>query len=281
MDQKSSSVTVQDFKSYLPPRSKEAHKGMFGPVFIFGGDKGMGGAVCLAGEAALRVGAGLVTIGTQAQHIGPILSRRPELMVREIEAFPLGWERLSQGKGNILLGPGLGQTAWSYQVFKGVIALSHPMVIDADGLNLLAREPQRRENWILTPHPGEAARLLHCSVAEIQMNRIGAVEALQKSYGGVIVLKGRGTLIGTESCLYQCDLGNPGMATPGMGDVLGGVMSGLIAQDLPLPIAAALGVCLHATAGDLAAAELGERGLVARDLMGYLQKLVNFRESSA
>ena len=150
-----------------------------------------------------------------------------------------------------------------------------PLVVDADALNLLATEPRQRDNWVLTPHPGEAARLLGVTHAEIQRDRFAAAGALQAGYGGVTVLKGAGTLIQEAGELpVICAAGNPGMASGGMGDVLTGVIAGLLAQKLNLAEAATLGVCLHATAGDLAARE-GERGLLASDLMGPLRKLVN------
>ena len=153
--------------------------------------------------------------------------------------------------------------------------MPHPKIIDADGLNLLAQYPQKSEKWILTPHPGEAARLLHCTTEDIQADRVNSVTELQATYGGVVILKGAGSLISTATTLSVCHAGNPGMASGGMGDILSGVIGGLVAQGVTLQQAAELGVCLHASAGDLAAQQLGERGLIASDLMPYLHKLVN------
>jgi NAD(P)H-hydrate epimerase len=180
----------------------------------------------------------------------------------------------------IVLGPGLGQSDWAINLWSMV--MSHPrcqqalpLVVDADGLNILANMPRIYPHWVITPHPGEAARLLQTTTQAIQQDRIAAVQALNQRYGGVSVLKGAGTLIATpDSPLALCDKGNPGMATAGMGDVLSGVIGGLIAQGIPIADAAKLGVYLHAYAGDLAAKE-GERGLLALDLMAPLRYVIN------
>jgi NAD(P)H-hydrate epimerase len=150
--------------------------------------------------------------------------------------------------------------------------------VDADALNLLAKKPIVRKSWILTPHPGEAARLLKITPQDVQQDRMSALQALQTFYDGVCMLKGAGSLISAPHQLPAlCDTGNPGMATGGMGDVLSGVIGGLVAQGIPLADATKLGVCMHATAGDLAAID-GERGMVALDLMPYLRKLANGAE---
>jgi NAD(P)H-hydrate epimerase len=150
-------------------------------------------------------------------------------------------------------------------------------VLDADGLNLLAAGKLtgelQRDNWVLTPHPGEAARLLQCATAEIQADRFAAAQALQERYGGVVVLKGYGTLIAGADELLLSDYGNPGMASGGMGDVLSGVLGSLLAQQLAPLRATALGVCLHGAAADIAAAE-GQRGLAASDLIPEMRALL-------
>jgi NAD(P)H-hydrate epimerase len=148
------------------------------------------------------------------------------------------------------------------------------MVIDADGLNLLAAKPATQANWILTPHPGEAARLLNCQTADIEQDRFAAALSIQAKYGGVAIVKGAGTLIAFEQQLWLSNTGNPGMASGGMGDVLAGAIAGLLAQGLSLPDAAQQGVYNHGLAADLAAATDGERGLLASDLMPYLRQLV-------
>ena len=161
-------------------------------------------------------------------------------------------------------------------IVRNLLAVTLPKIVDADALNLLALKPRRSESWILTPHPGEAARLLNTDTETIQNDRAAAIEKLQQTYGGVIVLKGSGTLIqGKDSAAAICESGNPGMASAGMGDILSGVIGGLLAQQLSLQAAAEAGVFIHALAGDKAAAENGERGLLATDLLPYLRLLVN------
>lgn len=150
------------------------------------------------------------------------------------------------------------------------------MVVDADGLNLLALSPDYKNNRIITPHPGEAARLLACNIAEIEADRFLAVQRLQQKYGGVAVLKGAGTLVFDGVCLTVCRAGNPGMATGGMGDVLSGIIGSLLGQNLSLSDAAMLGVFIHSKAADLCALE-GERGMIASDLFPYIRQLVNSR----
>lgn len=260
--------------TYLPKRDPIANKGDFGHVVVVGGDVGFSGAVRLAGEAAYRVGAGLVTVLTHPQHASVLNVTRPELMCRGVLTARELKKNLARATV-VVFGPGLGQSTWSQRLFKAFsqLKLKLPMVWDADGLNALAKQPQHRDHWILTPHPGEAARLLGQTTPSIQQPREVVVRALQKKYGGVVVLKGQHSLICGKS-LSVCPFGNPGMATAGMGDVLSGVIGGLLAQQIPLEVAAGLGVYLHAKAGDRAA-ESGERGLLASDLMIYLRSLVN------
>jgi hydroxyethylthiazole kinase-like uncharacterized protein yjeF len=175
----------------------------------------------------------------------------------------------------VVVGPGLGRSAWSQQLLGRVLDTGLPVVVDADALNLLAQDPVRRADWILTPHPGEAARLLAQSSAEIQRDRCAALERLVADYGGSVVLKGAGSLIGDAAAgMRLCAHGNPGMASGGMGDVLSGVLGALLAQGLPRFEAATTGVWLHAVAADRAAGQ-GERGLLARDLFPWLRTLVN------
>jgi hydroxyethylthiazole kinase-like uncharacterized protein yjeF len=264
---------------YLPPRAHTAHKGLFGHVMVIGGDNGMGGAVIMAAEAAARTGAGLVSATTQPEHVAAILARRPEIMVAGVTSGQ-GLEPLLARPSLLVVGPGLGRSAWSEQMLQQATLSGLPLVLDADALNILAegrvvREKQR-DNWVLTPHPAEAARLLGVTTEAVQEDRFAAVKALQKHYGGVIVLKGAGTLVcGPEGVIGLCTGGNPGMASGGMGDVLSGVIGGLLAQGVPATDAACLGVCLHAEAADVAASLHGERGLLATDLLVHLQGLVN------
>jgi ADP-dependent NAD(P)H-hydrate dehydratase / NAD(P)H-hydrate epimerase len=263
-------------RTWLPERARSAHKGAFGHVLVVGGERGMSGAVRLAGEGAARVGAGLVSIATRAVHAPYLNLARPELMCHGIEQ-PEEIEPLLQGCNVVVIGPGLGRSPWGRALLDKALASDRPLVVDADGLNLLAQVPGRRGNWILTPHPGEAARLLGCATADVERDRFQAVRALQERYSGVCILKGAGTLIGSDGAeVLLCVGGNPGMASGGMGDVLSGVSGGLIAQGFALKQAAGLAVCAHARAGDCAAAG-GERGMLASDLMPHLRALVNPR----
>lgn len=260
----------------LPRRRRSAHKGHFGHVLVIGGDHGMGGAVRIAGEAAARTGAGLVSVATRPVQVAPLLAARPELMVHGVEDMTALSVCLSRASV-VALGPGLGQADWGQAMFNELInkpAWQKALVVDADGLNLLALAPQYREDWILTPHPGEAARLLDCTVAEIEADRFAAVDALVERYGGVVVLKGAGTLIGDGSRHQISAMYNPGMASGGMGDALTGIIAGLLAQGLASWEAANAGVLLHAQAAKRAAVS-GERGLLASDLLSELRSEVN------
>ncbi len=262
-------------KPLLPPRRRTAHKGDFGHLLIIGGNHGMAGAARLAAEAALRVGSGLVTVATHPEHVAAMAATRPEVMWRGVETAA-DLLPLLQRATVVAIGPGLGQDGWAQQLFNSAVESGLPMVVDADGLNLLARQPFKKGGWILTPHPGEAGRLLQCSAAVINQDRFHAVSALSQQYGGVVVLKGAGTLV-TDATgeIEVCSGGNPGMASAGMGDVLTGVIGGLLAQGLNLNQAAQCGVALHAAAADDAAAVAGERGLIAMDLMSSLRTLIN------
>jgi len=264
-----------DLRGLLGRRPRTGHKGSFGHVLIVGGNRGMGGAPRLAGEAALRSGAGLVSVAAHPDVAGSITSGCPELMCHGAGA-PEDLEALLSRATVVALGPGLGRDDWSWQLFQSVVGCSQPKVIDADALHVLAEESLRRDDWILTPHPGEAARLLGVDTAAIQSDRLGAVREIAARYGGVAVLKGHGTLVGAADTLpLLIRHGNPGMATAGMGDVLTGVVAGLLAQypGDPRRVAAAA-AHVHASAGDLAAAA-GERGLIASDLFAHLRSVVN------
>ena len=260
--------------SVFKKREKGSHKGQYGHVLVIGGDIGMSGAARLSCEAALRTGAGLVSLATRYAHASVISSVRPEIM-----SYPA--ERESEIKflidkaSVIAIGTGLGQSEWAATLFATAVGCGKPLVVDADGLNLLAIEPFQRDNWILTPHPGEAARLLDISVEEVQADRFSAVKQLAEKYGATVVLKGNGSLICSEGTTYLCDKGNPGMASGGMGDVLTGVIASLLAQGFSLTEAAKVGVHLHSSAGDAAAKGAGERGLLASDLMPSIRRLVN------
>jgi NAD(P)H-hydrate epimerase len=258
----------------LPPRRRAAHKGDFGHVLVIGGGAGMPGAVRLCGEAALRAGAGRVSIATAPSHAAILAATRPELMSHAIEG-PDDLEPLLQKADVIAFGPGLGRSDWARALFEIVAADARPAVWDADALNLLAETPDSADLRVITPHPGEAGTLLGLSAAEIQSDRLAAVRALQERYGGVAVLKGAGSLVATGSEVpSMCTSGNPGMAAAGMGDVLTGIIAALTGQGLSAEWAALAGVEAHARAGD-AAASSGQRGLIASDLIAELRAVMN------
>jgi hydroxyethylthiazole kinase-like uncharacterized protein yjeF len=263
----------------LPPRRRTAHKGQQGSVLVIGGNIGMPGAARMAGEAALRAGAGLVTIATRNENVAAIVGARPELMCRGVNSA----EELTAliARADVLaLGPGLGQDEWAQAMFETALAKDRRVVVDADALSLLAQSPRKNAHWILTPHPGEAARLIGKTTAEVQHDRLGAAREIAARYGGTVVLKGAGTLVlGDAGLPAICDRGNPGMASAGMGDVLTGVIAGIVAQKAELAAAARVGVLVHALAGDMAARR-GERGLLATDLLAYLPTCVNPHQRS-
>lgn len=273
--------TRDDFRELMPSRVRTGHKGNYGHVLIVGGNMGMAGAARLAGEAALRSGAGLVSVATRAANVAAIVEGRPELMCTGVEdAADL--DALLTRATVVAVGPGLGQDDWAQMLFQRVIAAGKPLVIDADALNLLAAAPMRQDNWTLTPHPGEAARLLGTTTKAIQDDRLGSLARLTAKYGGCVLLKGHGTLISaahaTEDPAWLIRGGNPGMATAGMGDVLTGITAAVYAQasysgeTIDRIVAAA--AWLHACAGDRAARD-GERGLLATDLFPELRACLN------
>ncbi len=267
-------IEYNDFRKVMPARSEIAHKGDFGHLLLIGGGPGMPGAIRLAGEAALRCGAGRVSIATHPSHHAVITAGRPELMCHAIDK-PSDIRSLLDTVDTLALGPGLGTAKWGRSLFNEVVKSDLPMVVDADALTLLSESAVGRDNRILTPHPGEAARLLDMSAASIQEDRLSAMEKLTDKYGGTIVLKGAGTLVSSsDGPPWICTSGNPGMASPGMGDVLTGVVAALLAQDLSFESAAAFGVEIHARAGDRAA-KSGQRGLIASDVLQELRPLVN------
>ncbi len=259
----------------LKPREPCAHKGHHGHVLLVGGDAGMAGALALAGEAALRSGAGLVSLATRRQHAALLSMARPELMSHGVERR-CALQPLLRRASVVAVGPGLGTSNWGRELFAALLENDLPMIVDADALNLLANEKAYRDNWVLTPHPGEAARMLDIEIAEVEADRFSAVRAIQMTYGGTVVLKGAGSLIcyAEQGGIDVCGDGNPGMAVGGMGDVLTGILAGLLGQKIPFHHAVTLGVCLHSSAADLAAQQ-GQRGLLPSDLFPCLRSLIN------
>jgi hydroxyethylthiazole kinase-like uncharacterized protein yjeF len=268
-------IHYDDFKPLLAPRLRNSHKGHFGHVLVIGGESGYTGAARMAGEAAARIGAGLVSIGTRASHAAGFNAGRPELMVHGLED-EVTFHHLAERANVIAIGPGLGQGEWGQHMLSLAIESGLPLVVDADALNILSQSPRHYDKWILTPHCGEAARMLGQSTQEIQRDRYSIVAVLQQTFGGIAILKGAGSLIaGPTRPISVCRGGNPGMASGGMGDVLTGIIAGLMAQGIDQAQAACLGVCLHAAAGDGAAKAAGERGLLASDLMSWVRRLAN------
>ncbi len=261
---------------WLAPRRRDSHKGSNGRVLCVGGELGSGGAIMLCAHAALRTGAGLVEVATRAQHVAPLLARLPEAMVHEvIDAQSL--QSALDRADSIALGPGLGQLEWGRGLYERTVASARPLLLDADALNLLATHHfALPADAVLTPHPGEAARLLGITTAEVQRDRFAAARALCERYACVVVLKGAGSIVAAaHETPRVIAAGNPGMAVGGMGDVLSGVIAALRAQGLSAFDAASTGALLHAAAGDAAAHEGGERGLLPSDLMPWLRHFVN------
>lgn len=286
-------IDINSTRALLVPRAKTSHKGSHGHVLIIGGDSGFGGAVIMAAEAALRSGAGLVSVITRSCHRPALLARRPEVMVLGTEDGSANTADLIARATAIVIGPGLGRGEWArglmQQALFTQISAGKPLVLDADALHLLSEKYEqgavdkgtgiKRDNWILTPHPGEAAALLNSSVSEIQADRFAAVAKLQDTWGGVCLLKGSGSLIcsaeDSRQDILLCSEGNAGMASGGMGDVLSGVVGSLVAQGNSLSNSLSAAVCIHGEAADLAVQAGGQRGMVATDLMPHIRELVN------
>ena len=253
--------------SALPPRSRAAHKGHFGHVLVVAGGEGMAGAGLLAASAALRTGAGLVTLATHPSHASSVVAYQPELMIQGVaDAHAL--TPLLERATVVAVGPGLGQSNWAEGLLDKVMDSGLPMVLDADALNILAERPSKLPNAILTPHPKEAARMLGAPV--VPPDRLEVLQALQDRYQSVVVLKGAATLVHDGKRALINGTGSPAMATAGMGDALTGCIAGLVAQGLDLGHAAAQGVAHHGRAGEWAAADLGEVAVLASDVIARL-----------
>lgn len=272
----------------LGPREKDTHKGTYGHLLVVAGSRGKTGAAAMVGEAALKIGAGLVTVAIP-ESLNPIL----EVKLTEVMTEPLPEEEgflakealgkvlhLMEGKKALAVGPGLGVSEATRELIYGLLRESTiPMVFDADAINCLAGnlEPLKAKKapLILTPHPGEMGRLVGMAPSEVKARKLELVRTLTRQYEVIVVLKGAGTIIGDPSgTVYINPTGNPGMASGGMGDVLTGLIGGLLAQGVEPLEAAKLGVYLHGLAGDLACEELGELSLVATDLLRFLPKAI-------
>ncbi len=264
-------------RSRLSPRKRTAHKGVFGHLLVVGGDRGYSGAVRMAAEGAARSGVGLVSMATHPEHAAWSNLGRPELMCRGItDEHDASLDELLGRADALVLGPGLGRHAWGEGLYRKLAASPLPLLLDADGLYWLAQQPDHRNDRVITPHPGEAARLLGWEVPRIEADRFAACQALQAKYGGVVVLKGAGSLIASaeQKPVALCSDGNPGMASGGFGDVLSGVIGSFLAQGLSFRESAEIGVSLHAAAADQAALS-GEAGMLAGDLFDPIRRLLN------
>jgi NAD(P)H-hydrate epimerase len=264
-----------DLRRWYPPRGINSHKGSAGRVLCVGGNHGSGGALLLTAQAALRGGAGLVSAATRAEHVPAFLARQPEIMVHGVESGE-ALDALLDRCDVVALGPGLGQDDWSRAMWSLVRRSGKPCVVDADALNLLVEAEERFEDAILTPHPGEAARLLGMSTRQVQADRFHAAQALAQRDAAVAVLKGAGTLVAAPGqCTQVIGAGNPGMAVGGMGDLLTGVIAAARASGADSFTAARAGALLHSVAGDHAAGEGGQRGLLPSDLLAWLRRCAN------
>ncbi len=259
----------------LRPRAPDSHKGDHGHVLCIGGDHGSGGAILLCAQAALRSGAGLASVATRREHVAALLARQPEAMAQAVESAD-ELAPLLLRTDVVAIGPGLGTGSWGRALLDAVLASDKPLLLDADALNLLARSPHALQpDSILTPHPGEAGRLLGTDAASVQADRPGSARELAARHQCVVVLKGAGTIVAAPAReSVQVDAGNPGMAVGGMGDLLSGVIAALRAQGMAAFEAASCGALLHAVAGDAASAD-GMRGMLPSDLLPHLRRCAN------
>ncbi|MFK3858985.1 NAD(P)H-hydrate dehydratase [Pseudoalteromonas rhizosphaerae] len=275
VDASATLINITSFKP-LAARSRNSHKGDHGKLLCVGGNQGTSGAIRLSSEAALRTGAAMVRVYTHQSSVQVVSSGRPELMVScDSLSAALAWANC------VIIGPGLGQDNWAQIAFEQVIqyclANNLPLVIDADGLNLLAKHAleYRLKNCIITPHAGEASRLMKVSIAEIEANRFQSATDLAKRYTSTSVLKGAGSLIANGQQTWLCENGNPALAVGGSGDVLTGIIGALLAQGFAVDQAACYGVTLHAKAADILAEREGERGMLPSDLFAIVRQLIN------
>jgi len=258
----------------LPPRPVVSHKGSFGHLLVLAGNRGMSGAARMVAEAALRVGAGKITVATHVDHAAVLNLGRPELMVHGV-TDERSLIRLMNGIDAVVVGPGLGRDGWALQLARTAFRHEGPMVVDADGLRLMGREVRRDWPTVITPHPGEAAELLDLSVAEVEADRPAVARALAERFGVTALLKGAGSVVASDANLSVCGRGHPALATAGAGDVLSGVIGGLLTQGCPMTQVVTQAVCWHAVAGELEAHRAGAHGLAASDLLMPLRQLAN------
>ncbi len=270
-------ITRKQVSAYLKPRPKDSHKGLFGTVTVIGGANGMAGAALLAGRAALKLGAGCVHVGLLADHIPALDTQMPELMLHSASAA------LQTKPSVLVIGCGLGQSPAAQKLLYDALLLDVPTLLDADALNIITQRPDlrgmlftRKTAVVITPHPGEAARLLDCGIDDIQNGRSTAITVLNKRFNASVVLKGAESLCATrDGKLHINQTGNPGMSSAGMGDVLSGMIAALMAQGLSADEAVLLGVHLHGAAGDALAQQQATIGMSATEVTEWARWLLN------
>ncbi|MTI80947.1 MAG: NAD(P)H-hydrate dehydratase [Firmicutes bacterium] len=282
-------IDDQLVSQWLSRRRNDTHKGDYGRVLIVAGSLGMGGAAILTAEACLRAGAGMVTMAIPEPLHDAVAGRVPEAMtlplphingVLSSEALDKILAKL-ESVDVLAVGPGLSQSSETIQLVQKLLPqVKIPLVVDADGLNALAKDASILGNitapMVLTPHPGEMARLVQVPISEVQQNRISLVQQCADTWGHTVLLKGPRTLVAYPGGqLYINPTGNPGMATAGSGDVLTGIISGLAAQGMEIKTAAVVGAYLHGLAGDLACKNLGERSLMAGEIINHFPMAVS------
>lgn len=273
-------LSLNTLLQHIPKRSRHAHKGSYGHVLLIGGNHGFGGAIALAATACARMGAGLTSVATRLENCSVALQQQAEVMTKAVE-HSNELDALLEKASHIVIGPGLGQDAWAQQMLRSATASNLPLVLDADALNLICQHPEwlrsHRNTRVLTPHPGEAARLLNVNTKDIEADRLSAVKQIAAQYKSIVLLKGNGSLLcDADGNVHLCPYGNPGMASGGMGDVLSGMLGGLLAQtDISDDVAVPLAICLHANAADRLSASYGERGLLASDLIPEARAVLN------
>ncbi|MBI5659339.1 MAG: NAD(P)H-hydrate dehydratase [Nitrosomonadales bacterium] len=282
-------ITQKQVAAFLKPRPRDSHKGRFGAVTVVGGAGGMVGAPLLAARAALKLGAGCVHVGLLADNAPVVDLMQPELMLHSaqeaLRALPHpNSHPAGEGENHIIaIGCGMGTSLAAQKILCGALKLEAPLVLDADALNLLARHSDLRDDLrarrapsIITPHPGEAARLLGCGTADVQAARAGSARQLAEKLRCSVVLKGAGSLCVTRAGkMYLNQTGNPGMSAPGMGDVLAGMIAAFIAQGLDADRAMLLAVYLHGAAGDALAEKGVGTGMTATEVTEWGRWLLN------
>ena len=272
-------VDWRQMAGQLPRRARSAHKGAFGHVLVIAGNRGYGGAGMLAAEAAARCGAGLVTLATHPDHMSAALARCPSLMVRGV-THGNELDELMVRADAVVCGPGLGQDAWARQMLQKVLDADVGGVLDADALNLVATQGiQPGSRFVLTPHPGEAARLLGRNAADLEQDRLRSAEQLSAQTGSLVLLKGAGSVVSNGRDRWVMAGSNPGMATGGMGDVLSGIIGGLAGQVDGLLTATLTGAALHLAAADRASLGKGYMGLLPMDVIEALPSVLAEQEA--